>query len=139
MSVESQSIAILPAELMAMINELLQQKWRDKYSNVINAINEIMNSSSDLKAKPKYRILLGTAAYRQAHRTYHDHIRIASIQPEYEGCNSLLLTPYKLLLSMYVCRCGHYNEEDYRRFNILQSDLEAAVYDNESDNESDSE
>jgi hypothetical protein len=135
MDVESQSRAILPDELLVIINKLLQQKWRDEYNNVINAINEIMDPSSDLEAKPKYRILLGTADYRQVHRTCYDHIRIASIEPEYEGCNSLLLTPYKLLLSMNVCRCGVYDEYDYRRFHNLQSDLTDAVYDNESDSD----
>ena len=135
MNVESQSITILPDELIAIINELLQQKWRDEYNNVINAINEIMHRSSDLKAKPKHRFLLGSSHYRQVHRTYYDHIRIASIQPQYEGCNSLLVTPYKLLLSVNVCRCKVFDEYDYRRFNNLQSDEEAALYNTESDSD----
>ena len=142
MNVESQSITILPDERIACTQLSTNcfnrsGEMNTTIYNVINAINEIMHRSSDLKAKPKHRFLLGSSHYRQVHRTCYDHIRIASIQPQYEGCNSLLLTPYKLLLSiaMYACCCGIYDEEDYERFNDLQSDLEAALYNTESDSD----
>ena len=128
--VEYKAREALPHELMAIINELLQQEWRDKYDIVVQQIKDVLDKDSDLKPKRKYIFLLGTSAYRQYHRTWHDDIRIASIYPQYEGCNSIVLRPHKLLLAMGVCRCRHYDEEDYRRFSLFHTDIEEAMYDN---------
>jgi hypothetical protein len=104
MNFERETKNKLPIVLIRIVNEYLQDRWKKKFNLVMKQILDTMNPLNNLQAKKKYKFIFG-GVYRQAHRIYRefeDDIRIASLEPEYEGLNSVLLSPYKLLLSFKV-------------------------------------
>lgn len=68
--------------------------------------------------------------YSIVNRTYNDGIRVGSIEPEYEGVNSILLNPIKILLCMklYINQ-NLYDQEYWERFVEYHNYVEEFMYD----------
>jgi len=102
--------------------------YRDVFDKVVKEMNTILEGKKELQFKKKYQNIFGDSSYGIVHRTESEygHIRVALIQPQYEGCNSVLLTPFKVLLFMKISnsRNIHTNElivyDDYEWDNFHQ-------------------
>jgi hypothetical protein len=146
----------LPTDIQIMIYEY-DPTYRDAFDRVVGEMNAMLGTHNSilfdsrfhtqLQFKRRYQGVLGSGGYGRVHRTYDDDIRVASIEPEYEGCNSVLLTAPKVLLWMKISDLRNihsnelviYDDSVWERFHNLQSDLESAVYDQDSDEDSDDE
>lgn len=130
---------ILPREISCIINEYLQHAYRILFDRVIKTINDMTFNKEGfycsnklvLRFKPKYAKIIGKGTYAIVHRTYNDGIRIGSIQPHYEGVNSILLNPIKILLYMrlYDNDQDEYDDADWEMFFAYYVGIEEVRYD----------
>jgi hypothetical protein len=150
---EGSSMRKLPVEIQQLVYEF-DPTYHIVFDKVMQDLKKILARHTQLQFKKKYQRIFGSSAYAMVHRTCAGHIRVASIEREYEGCNSVLLEVHKVLLFMqvsderYDCSCRDcpnngklivYAENDWERFHSLQGRIEDAIYENEYENEEDSE
>lgn len=127
-SILSEMLSVLPSDLQNIVFSY-DDTYKRNYNMIISEIQRMLSLENCLEFKQKYKCLGLNSWYLIVHIINGEHIRVASYTPEYEGCNSLLLRPYQLLLNMKNCIIGNQRleEYDYFKFEELQSDIETTI------------
>ena len=108
--------------------------YKELYDRVINEINTLLTKKNALFSRKKYEMILGTSGYMIYHRTYADHIRVISIQRQYEGLNSILFDAHHFLLTFKLnTRKTYYDSDDFTAGQIVGNYIEESIYQYEED------
>lgn len=134
-SIVGEMLSVLPSDLQNIVFSY-DDTYKINYNMVIAEIQQLLSMRNCLEFKKKHWCLGLNSWYSIAHKMGFYHIRVSSIQNEFEGCNSLLLSPYQLMLNMENSIRGNkmIDEFDYDKFFDFQNEIfDFVMQFNESD------
>jgi hypothetical protein len=117
MNFERETKNKLPIVLIRIVNEYLQDRWKKKFNLVMKQILDTMKISINtaLIPKKKHQFIFGKHLYRLVYQKNiygKEDIRVGTLTSQYEGYNSMLLSPYKILLLFRVFYYEHLRSYD---------------------------